>query len=133
MKEFALEILTPERKFFQGQVEAVIVNTPTGQMEIMYHTLPMVAILSTGIIYIMQNQKRMEAVCSEGFVRVGDNVTIMAQTCNWPYEVDENEVDLEISRYNDKVKKAQSLKEYKMAKAQLAVQLAKLKIKDKNI
>lgn len=131
MNQFRLDIVTPDRKFFSGMVEKVILNTPTGEMEIMYHTLPMVAVVATGLIFIAQNGRKMEAVCSDGFVKVGDIVTIMAQTCNWPYEVNEDETNHEILHLNDKIKKAQSLKEYRMAKAQLAVQLAKLKIKDK--
>lgn len=133
MKEFMLEILTPERDFFKGEVQAVILDIPTGEIEIMYHTLPMVVCLSPGVINIRQNNRQMQAVCSDGFVRVGDTVTIMTQSCNWPYEIDETETDHEITRLNDKVKKAQSLREYKLAKAQLAIQLARFKIKDKNI
>ncbi len=116
--------------FFDGKVEELIFNTPTGEVEILYHTLPMVAIVSPGIVFISQNGRKMEAACSEGFVRIADKVTLLVQTCKWPYEVDEEETNKEVKLLNDKIKKAQSMKEYKMAKAQLALQLAKLKTKE---
>ena len=40
------------------------------------------------------------------------------------------ETNKEVKLLNDKIKKALSMKEYKMAKAQLALQLAKLKTKE---
>lgn len=46
LKQFSLEIITPDRMFFDGKVEELIFNTPTGEVEILYHTLPMVAIVS---------------------------------------------------------------------------------------
>ncbi len=131
-KQFSLEIITPDRIFFDGKVEELIFNTPTGEIEILYHTLPMVALVSPGIIFISQNGRKMEAACSEGFVRVAEKVTLLVQTCKWPYEVDEEETNKEVKLLNDKIKKAQSMKEYKMAKAQLALQLAKLKTKEFN-
>lgn len=128
--QFYLEILTPERKFFTGLVEAVIIPTPSGEMEILHQTFPMVVALKSGIMRIMQNEKWMEAANAEGFVRVSPNgVIIMAQLCAWPYEVINEKDDKDIIDLDCTAKKEQSLKEYKLAKAQLAVQIANLKRK----
>lgn len=127
MNKFKLEIITPNGVFFNGYAEELIVNLSSGEMEIMYHTLPMVASLSVGLINIVQNSKRLEAVCSQGFIRVGETVTILAKECKWPYEIDDAES--EITRLNNKIKRAQSLREYRSAKAQLAMQLANLKLR----
>ena len=54
-KQFLLEIVTPDREFFSGLVEELFVDTPTGEMEVMYHTLPMIASVSAGLITIKQN------------------------------------------------------------------------------
>lgn len=129
-KQFLLEIVTPDRSFFTGRVEELILNTPGGEIEVLWHTLPMVAIVAPGLISITQNKRKMEAACSNGFVRVGDRVSLLVQTCKWPYEIDEEETSKEIKALNARIKKAQSMKEYKLAKAQLALQLANLKAKD---
>lgn len=128
-KQFLLEIVTPDREFFSGLVEELFVDTPTGEMEVMYHTLPMIASVSAGLITIKQNGRKMEAACSNGFIRVGDVVTILLNACKWPYEVNEAETNVEIARLNSIIRNAQSMEEYKSAKAQLAMKFAQLRIK----
>lgn len=128
-KVFQLQIVTPDRVFYAGEAESLIVNTPTGEMGILYHTLPLVAVLKAGIMRICKNERWMQAVNSDGFVSVmRDKVTVLTQSCDWPYEIDAEQVGKEIDKLSDKEKKAKSLYEYKMAKAQLAAQFAKLKI-----
>lgn len=131
-KLFTLEIVTPDRNFFKSQVEAVVLETPNGQREILVHTLPCVFILSGGVMRIKQNGRWMEAVSGDGFVRVGEKDTVvMCEICFWPHEIDPDKVNEEIDRLDDETKKAKSMREYKMAKVQLAVQLAKLNAKKK--
>ena len=120
---FQLHIVTPDRVFYDNTAESLTVHTPTGEMGIMAHTLPMIALLQPGILRIYKNGRYMEAANSEGVVSVlRDAVTVLTQSCDWPYEVDAERVDKE--------RKAKSIAEYKTAKAQLAVQFAKLKIKN---
>lgn len=133
MKTFQLDIVTPDRNFFSDAVESLVINTVTGEMGILYHTLPLVTVLKAGILRIRRNGRLMEAVASDGFVTVmRDKVTVLTQSCDWPYEIDADKIDREIEELHDKERKAKSLYEYKMAKAQLAVQFAKLKIKSRN-
>lgn len=127
---FMLRIVTPDREFFAGEVQSLVLDTPTGEMGILYHTLPMVTILEPGVLRICRNGRWMEAANGEGFVSVlSDGVTVLTQSCEWPHEVDLDAVDKQIDVLRDKERKAKSQYEYKMAKAQLAVQFAKLKIK----
>lgn len=128
-KLFSLEILSPDRQFFCGDVEAFTVRTPTGEMGILYHTLPCVTLLAGGIIRIKQSGKWMEAVADEGFLRVGrDKVTVLTQSCLWPYEIDAEALGEEIEDSRTRMDKSQSMREYKIAKAQLAAALAKLRL-----
>ncbi len=127
---FQLNIVTPDRAFFSGAVESLVINTPDGEMGILCHALPMVTVLKSGILRICQDGRWMEAVNSDGFVSImRDKVTVLSQSCEWPYEIDIQRVDQEITVLHDKEKKAKSVYEYKMAKAQLAAQFAKLRIK----
>lgn len=132
-KSFLLEIVTPDRMFYTGEAESLILNTPTGKMGILCHTLPLVSVLSAGIIRIGRNERWMEAVNSEGFISVMyDRVTVLTQSCAWPYEIDDRLQELEIEKLDEKERKAKSLYEYKVAKAQLAVRFAHLRIKNKD-
>ena len=96
-KSFMLNIVTPDREFFSGNIESLIINTPSGEAGILYHTLPM--------------------------------VTVLSQNCEWPHETD-SERGEENRDMDDEERKAKSIYEYKTAKAQLAAQFAKLKIKN---
>ncbi|MCL2751599.1 MAG: ATP synthase F1 subunit epsilon [Firmicutes bacterium] len=134
VKLFKLEILTPDRGFFEGEVESLVVNTPTGEMGILCNTLPMVASLTAGIMRIKQRGKWMEAAGGEGFIEIKpDGVMILVHSANWPHEINEDALKREIDQMSVILKKQQSLHEYKLAKAQLARQFAKLKLKDRGM
>ena len=112
INEFFLEIVTPERLFFEGYVESLTFNTASGEMGILYNALPMVTSLKSGILKIRQNSKWMEASNGEGFIQVRPKkVVIMAQSAEWPYEINTDKIKSEIDDMSIMMKKEQSLKE----------------------
>ena len=132
-KTFHLEIITPDRTFFNGEAESLVVTTTHGEMGVLAGAMPLVAALTDGVLKVLQNEKWMQAVCGEGFIEVSPSgVIVLTQTADWPYEIKTKALEDEIDFLSDQLKKQQSLKEYKMAKAQLARQLARLRVK-KNI
>ncbi|NLC16623.1 MAG: ATP synthase F1 subunit epsilon [Clostridiales bacterium] len=134
INEFYLEIVTPDRLFFKGYVESLVFNSSSGEMGIMYNALPMVTALKPGTIKIRQKNKWMEAHSGEGFIQVRPkNVIIMAQTAKWPYELGIADTKPRHDTLAIKKKKEQSLKEYKLAKAQLARHFANLRLRDHDI
>ena len=134
MKKFKLEIITPDREFFSGEIESLTFSTPTGEMGVLYNTLPIVSALVPGTLSIKQDGKWMEAFNGEGFVEIRPkHVIIMTQIAQWPHEIDTDEVVREINYMTERMKREQSLKEYKLAKAQLARQFAKLRLKNRSI
>lgn len=134
INEFYLEIVTPERMFFEGYVESLTFNTTSGEMGVLYNALPMVTALKAGILKIRQNNRWMEASNGEGFIEVRPKkVVIMAQTAEWPYEINVDKIKAQIDDMTILMKKEQSLKEYKLAKAQLARHFARLRLKDHDI
>jgi len=128
-KSFRLEIITPDREFFNDDCESLVVTTSHGEMGVMAHTLPLVANIVDGGIRIMQNSKWMNAFAGVGFIQVRPGGAIMlVQSAEWPHEINRASARAEIDKLQDRLKKQQSLREYKMAKAQLARQLARLKV-----
>ena len=130
MESFNLEIITPDREFFSGPCESLTVTTPQGEMGIMAGALPLVANLTDGGIKILQKNKWMRAYVGSGFIKTGKGGAVMlVQSAEWPYEIKEKDVQDNIDRLESRLKKEQSLKEYRTAKAQLARQLARLRVK----
>lgn len=127
---FYVEILTPERKFFWGDIEAIIVKTPTGEMGILKGHIPMVVFIDTGIIKIKKDDKWIEAVLSEGFMEVKrDRTVLLVDTAEWPDEIDVNRAQAAKRRAEERLLRRMNRTEYIQTKAALARAMARLKVK----
>ncbi|GAE87271.1 F0F1 ATP synthase subunit epsilon [Acetivibrio straminisolvens] len=129
---FYVEILTPERKFFWGDVETIIVKTPTGEMGILKGHIPTVVVIDIGTIKIKKDGKWFEAVLSEGFMEVKqDQAIILVDTAEWPDEIDVNRAKAAKARAEERLQRQRSEAEYIQSKAALARAMARLKVKGK--
>ena len=129
-KTFFIEILTPEKTFFKGDIEMLIVETSAGELGIQANHIPLVTNLVDGSIRILQNGKWREAFNSEGFLEVRPDETILlSQAVEWPEEVDENRAREAAERAQEKLRQAKSIKEYKLSKASLSRAFARLRVK----
>ncbi|NLX92177.1 MAG: ATP synthase F1 subunit epsilon [Firmicutes bacterium] len=87
-KTFKLDIVTPDRKFFSGESEMVVVKTPEGEIGVMGGHLPMVAAITTGPIKMLVDGKWLTAFLSEGFMSVKrDGTVVLVDTAKWPHEI----------------------------------------------
>ena len=130
--KFHLEIITPERVFFQGDVEELLIISLDGETLIMKGHHPLVAAVATGSLRIMQDGEWKEAANSEGFVKVtGENVTVMVQSAEWPEEIEINREQADIARAEERMRQKRSMLEYKLGTASLARAFARIKVKSK--
>jgi F-type H+-transporting ATPase subunit epsilon len=82
-----LEIVTPTKMFFSGDVEALIITTPEGKIGVMSKHMPLVTVVSIGGIRIKIDGEWREAAVSEGFVKIEhDRTIIFVDTAEWPEE-----------------------------------------------
>jgi len=91
---FTLNISTPEKEFFSGEVEGLIITTPEGEMGILPGHMLMVVALDIAPIKIkMPDTEWQEAAVSGGFAQItGEHVDILAETAEWPEEIEVNRV-----------------------------------------
>lgn len=90
LKKFQLEVISPERIFYTGEVEMVELTTTEGDIGIYADHIPLTTIIAPGVMTITEagNQTKQAAVL-EGFMEITqDKVTILAQSCEWPDEID---------------------------------------------
>jgi F-type H+-transporting ATPase subunit epsilon len=126
---FNLEILTPERDFFSGEVEMVIVKTPDGEMGILQGHVPMVVGIAVGPVKIKKDDKWMEAVLTEGFLKVTQEKTIIfTDTAEWPEEIDLNRAKAAKARAEEKLQAQLSQIEFARARAALSRAMARLNV-----
>jgi F-type H+-transporting ATPase subunit epsilon len=75
-----LEILTPEKKFFSGEVESVLMPGTDGKFEILKGHAPLISSLKSGEIRVSQNSKDTIITINGGFVEVlNDKVNVMVE------------------------------------------------------
>lgn len=88
--EVLLRIISPDRIFYEGQVEMVEFNTTEGEIGILPGHIPMTVIVKPGILYITEAEGEKEAALHAGFAEIlPDKITILAEIIEWPEEIDE--------------------------------------------
>ena len=82
--EFAVKIVTPEKVFYEGQTEMIIVRTTQGDRGILKNHRPLVAGLSDGTLKIKKEGKYKEAKVSGGFIQVEkEQAVILTESAEW--------------------------------------------------
>ncbi|MDR1928401.1 MAG: ATP synthase F1 subunit epsilon [Oscillospiraceae bacterium] len=130
---FQLDILTPERSFFSGEAQGVIVTTPDGELCVLAHHAPMVTPVTvdgeTGSFHINIDGVWKMAFISEGFMEVGHNRTVIfTQACEWPEDIDVQRAEEVKRRTEEKLRQQLSIREYRTNKIALARAMARLRI-----
>ncbi|MCC5909648.1 MAG: F0F1 ATP synthase subunit epsilon [Clostridiaceae bacterium] len=87
--KFHLEIVTPDRVFYDDEVEMVVLRTITGDVGILKGHMSMVSPLKIGKMKIKKDGEIREAAITEGFVKVEEGKTIViSDAAEWPQEID---------------------------------------------
>lgn len=91
---FKLNIITPERVFYEGEVEMVEFNTTEGRIGIYKNHVPTTVIVSPGVLTITEANETKLAALHAGFVEIlQDSVTILAEIVEWPGEIDQTRAE----------------------------------------
>ncbi|NLK98530.1 MAG: F0F1 ATP synthase subunit epsilon [Epulopiscium sp.] len=84
-----LQIITPERNFFNEEVDMAIFRTTEGDIGILPKHQPLTTIVSIGTIRIKQDGNERKASLIGGFAEIQpDKITILTDAAEWPEEID---------------------------------------------
>jgi F-type H+-transporting ATPase subunit epsilon len=123
MNKVKLQILTPEKNFFEGEVQLVVVKGVEGSMGIMYDHEPFVTPLGIGPIKILQDNQIKHAAISQGYVEVmEEEIVILADTAEWPEDIDINRAEEAKKRAEKRLSKKENRVE--LLKAEIALKKA---------
>ena len=129
MKLYNLKILTPEREFFDGDVEAVTVYAPDGSVTVLADHAPFMMPVAVGTIRLKRDGAWEESSNSEGFMEVHhQGVLIYVQSCESPEEIDIRRAEEAKTRAQEQLRQKQSMSEYKQSQIALARAMARLRI-----
>lgn len=89
MSTFFLEIVTPERLIYSGDVTSIIAKTSEGDLGVLPGHIAMVAPLQIGLLSIQHDGKWSRAAVHSGFVEVRrDKVVVLAESAELPESID---------------------------------------------
>lgn len=126
-KSFQLRIITPDRVFYEGEVDMVEFNTTEGQIGILPGHIPLTVIVKPGILNISELDGEKEAALHSGFAEIlPDKVTILAEIIEWPEEIDEERAEAALQRAQERLRNRN--KETDLARAETALQRAVARI-----
>ncbi|MDR2611106.1 MAG: ATP synthase F1 subunit epsilon [Clostridiales Family XIII bacterium] len=89
-EKIRLQIVTPERLFYDDSIELVIVRTLSGDEGFMARHAWATKLLDVGEIWIQEaGQKDFKvAAAGAGFIDVKNEITIFVDAAEWPEEID---------------------------------------------
>ena len=84
-----LQVVTPDKEFFNGDVTMVELNTADGEMGIYPQHIPLTVAVEPGVLRIHESNEVRKAALLSGFIQVmPEKMTILAEACEWPEEID---------------------------------------------
>lgn len=89
MATFNLQIVTPDKLFFDEEVEMIVVRTTEGDVGILKNHTNYVAPLDIGVLKIKKDGNFREATLAGGFIQVDkEKTTIVTEAAEWPMDID---------------------------------------------
>lgn len=84
-----VKIIAPERVFYEGEVSFLEFNTIEGIIGLYPRHIPMTVVVAPGVLKIVEKDEEKTAALHSGFAQIlGDSVVILAESVEWPDEID---------------------------------------------
>lgn len=126
-RNFQLEIITPDRVFYQGAASMVEFTSVDGEMGVYKHHIPLTTVLAPGIVTISEPDGKKEAAVHAGFVQIlGEKVTFLAEIAEWPDEIDISRAQAAKARAEERLRSHSA--EIDVARAEIALKKALVRI-----
>ena len=92
---FKVEVIAPDRVFYEGEVIMLELCTTEGEIGIYKNHVPTTAVVAPGIMSLRESDSLEKiAALHAGFIEIlQDKVTILAESVEWPDEIDLNRAE----------------------------------------
>ena len=125
---YHLQIVTPDGKRFDGQVERLIIPTIDGQVGILARHINYVTALGMGAAKIVTEDGERHAACIGGMMAVTDGeVKVVATTFEWADQIDVERAQASIARA-EKMLADPNKDEYTTAYANARIKRARVRL-----
>ena len=117
----SLKIIAPDRVFYENDVEFVEFNTTEGIIGVYPRHIPTTVVIAPGVLKIRENGEEKIAALHSGFAQIlGDSIVILAESVEWPEEIDVHRAEEAKIRAERRIKDTAS----DMDRAELALKRA---------
>lgn len=124
---FKVEIITPDRVFFQGEADFLEFTTQAGEIGVYKNHLPITTVLAPGVVTIHNGDEIKEAAVHAGFAEIlGDKVTLLAEIAEWGNEIDLDRAEDAKRRAEERL--ANRSEDLDVMRAELALRKALIRI-----
>ena len=131
MKEFHLQIVTPDGIVFDAAAESLLARTECGDVEILAGHTDLFASLGIGRARIKTADGIKNASSAGGFLSVsGGEVKLVATTFEFQESIDIERAKAAKANAEEKLKTAKNNKEIDVAKAKLARAINRIRVKE---
>ncbi len=126
MPAFALEVVTPERVAYSGQVSSLQAPGSEGSFGVLSGHVPLLTALQIGRLrFVEEDGGEIQMAISGGFVEVGrEQVAVLAETAERIEEIDVERAESARQRAEERLAKARTEEEVDVARAQAALSRA---------
>ena len=129
-----VNILTPTKKVFEGEVDILNVPTPNGYLGILPHHYPLLSMISIGRLYYRKKKDLVEYAISGGVLTVEkDVVYILAEAIERKDEIDVIRAAQAKKRAEERLSHKDEKLDVARAEAALARALTRLEVAEKDI
>lgn len=129
MSSFTLDVMTPERPFFSGQVDGLTVTLDDGMFTILAGHAPMAAALAVGELRFKRHGQWHECAASEGFLEVmAGRVVVFVQACEYAEEIDAGRAHAAAERAKERLASSQSMQDYARNRMALSRAMNRLRV-----
>ena len=98
-RRFHLEIRTPQKLIYEGDVSSVKAPGELGSFEILPSHIPFLTVLETGEIRIRETDTPQSLAISGGVFEVlRTGVTVLSDTAEWAHEIDAERAETALQR-----------------------------------
>ncbi|MFQ5739398.1 MAG: F0F1 ATP synthase subunit epsilon [Acidobacteriota bacterium] len=111
-----LEIVTPDKLLFTGEVDEVTVPGAGGYFGILPGHAPLLSELKIGVLSYHQNGEEKRLFCSWGFVEVlPESVSVLAEQALSPQDIDEDQAEIDRDKAQQILQSPQADTDYAQA------------------
>jgi F-type H+-transporting ATPase subunit epsilon len=134
MRDFELQILTPERPFYEGRCESITVPVSDGMLGIQAgHEALTAAVMDGEVAFSLPGGERRLCSVSRGLLDVSaENVRLICESALAPEEIDEERERRALEEARLQLAERRSRRDYMMTQLAFARAVNNLKVKHHN-